>query len=35
MERFSSLKPKDEFAEGKEKSLYKDDHFNVDRKSVV
>ena len=29
MERFSSLKPKDEFAEGKEKSLYKDDHFNV------
>ena len=29
MEKFSKLKPTDEFAEGKEKSLYKDDHFNV------
>jgi len=29
VEKFSKLKPTDEFAEGKEKSLYKDEHFNV------
>lgn len=29
MEKFSKLKPTDEFAEGKEKVLYKDDHFQV------
>jgi len=29
VEKFSKLKPKDEFAEDKEKVLYKDEHFNV------
>ena len=29
MEKFSKIKPKDEFAEGKEKVLYKDDNLSV------
>lgn len=29
MDKFSKLKPKDEFVEDKEKVLYKDEHFNV------
>jgi hypothetical protein len=29
VEKFSKLKPKDEFVEDKEKVLYKDEHFNV------
>ena len=29
MEKFSKMKPKDEFAEGKEKVLYKDDNLSI------
>ena len=29
MEKFSKLKPKDEFDDSKEKVLYKDEHFQI------